>query len=131
MPPAEASMVVVAASLWLVAGLAALGWLPLAGLFPLDLYPFYSFATVWGWLAGNFFVRRRRRLIELGFRKLPILAYLFGPPSALFLLRMLTPLQSQQAAPLVPLFGLGIYLIFFLVPVTLKQPSDLGRRDVG
>lgn len=129
LPPAETTLVVVCAGLWLVAGLTALGLLPLAGFFPLALYPFFSFATVCGWLAGNVYVRRRHRRDEIRYPKLLPLIYLVAPPSLLFLLRMMAPLATQRAAPLVPLLALGIYWIFFLVPVTLRQSGGSGWRD--
>ncbi len=121
-------MLVVCAVIWLLAGLTALGILPMAGALPLDLYSFYSFASVCGWIAGNVFVRRRQRLGPTGHRWLA-LAYLIAPPSLLFLLRALATLEQQRSAPLVPAYGLVVYLIFFLVPVTLRQPAGRPRSQ--
>lgn len=128
LPPAEGVLFGMASALWLLAGLTALGILPLAGLFPLALIPFYSFASVCGWLAGNAYVWRHRQL-DLQHPRLLALTYLVGPPSLLCFLRTLAPLEHQQAAPLVPVYGLAVYLIFFLVPVTLKQSGGTSWRS--
>lgn len=115
-------MLMAGAVIWLLAILTATGLLPLAGALPLDLYSFYSFASVCGWIAGNVFVRRRRR-IGVSQRRWLTSAYLIAPPSLFFLLRTLATVEAQRSAPLVPAYALVVYLIFFLVPVTLKQPA--------
>ena len=127
----------------IVVVLAFSGAVTLAGFLELDLYRLYSFGAVLGWLAGNVYVVRRTSILRLGggggvvaaadgqpgaggkerFSRLRwrlLLVYLIGPPSMLYLLRALAPASTQQAAPLVPLLGFGVYLVFFLVPVTLK-----------
>lgn len=105
--------------LWGMGLLAARGWIDLAGGAPLDLYTFYSLASVLGWIAGNIYVARVRSLPV--YRKRVLLNYLFGPPSLLFLLRLMAPESDQRAAPLVALFSFMVYALLFLVPVTLKR----------
>lgn len=107
-------------ALWLAAILGQIGLLPLAGTFRLDLYPLYSLATVLGWLSGNVYVVRQRFLPRDRFRRRVLMSYLFGPPSLLYLLRTLAPAEIQGLAPLVPVYAMAVYGIFFLVPVTLK-----------
>ncbi len=109
---------------WLLAVLAAFGILPLRGALDLDLYRYYSLAAVLGWISGNVYLIRKRALPgEGGWKKRLLLAYLLEPPGVLFLLRAMAPLDIQKAAPLVPIYSLAIYVIFFLVPVTLKNPE--------
>ena len=91
---------------------------PDAGRFPAPslLFPF---AAALGWIAGNFFASRikseafsRRRLLAL---------YLTGPPALIWFFWAFAPREVQAAAPLVPLLSLGIYGLFFLVPVTIRR----------
>ena len=108
---------------WLLAIIGQLGLLPLAGTLRLELYPLYSLATVLGWISGNVYVTRRRVYPSPRLQKRVLISYLCGPPSLLYLLRALAPLDHQRAAPLVPVYAFMVYAIFFLVPVTLKvQP---------
>ena len=113
----------VASFVWLITILALFGLLPLAGLLGLDLYSFYSIAAALGWVAGNVYVQRVRKLPGPRWRKRLLLAYLLGPAGVVYLLRALAPFADQQAAPLVPIYGFGVYIIFFLVPVTLRQTA--------
>ncbi len=123
----ELTLLVVFSAVWLVAMLALFGVLPLAGAFNLGLYPLYSLAAALGWISGNVYMARRRRLPAGGrWRKRLLLAYLVGPPGVLYLLRSLASAADQQAAPLVPIYSFAVYLIFFFVPVTL-QPTRAAR----
>lgn len=107
--------------IWLLAVLALFHVLPLAGTIELGLYRLYSVAAVLGWVSGNIYMTRRRILPPSGrWRKRLLLAYLLEPPGIVFLLRSLAPVDVQQAAPFVPIYGLAVYAIFFLVPVTLR-----------
>lgn len=106
---------------WVIAILTMTGILPLAGEVALDLYRYYSLAAVLGWVIGNIYVFRwLRHLPRRPFRKRAFLLYLVGPPSFLYVLRALAPLDDQQAAPLVPIFSFAVYGIFLMIPLTLR-----------
>ena len=106
---------------WLLAILGQLGAIPLAGNFYFELYPLYSLASVLGWVSGNLYVHRIQNLPEMRYRKrILLINYLLAPPSFLYLIRSLAPEDIQRAAPFVPLYAFAVYLIFFLVPVTLR-----------
>lgn len=108
---------------WLVDLLVLLRVVRLADMLPLTLYGLYSVAVALGWLFGNIYVRRRRGFPPAVRRRLLIL-YVMGPPGILYLLRSMSPLELQRAAPLVPLYAFCVFAILFLVPVTiLKLPE--------
>lgn len=138
-PRCETWLLGVGSLLWLGVGLAYRGVVPLSNTWDLDLYRLFSFSGALGWLVGNIYVFRRQRLgqrlgerLEEGLpapsaerraRRLTfslLSVYLLSPPSLLFLLRVMAPPAVQAAAPLVPIYSLCIYGLFFLVPVTLK-----------
>lgn len=73
-----------------------------------------------GWLSGNVYAFRSAAAPPPVLRRRFLLVYLLGPPSCLYLLRMLAPAADQAAAPLVPLYGSLVYGIFFLIPLTLR-----------
>ena len=104
---------------WLAALASFVGLLPAAGLLDLGLYQYYGLAAFLGWLAGNVYLQRARRVPKPLKRRL-MLIYLMGPPGLLYLIRALAPLTTQAIAPLAPLYASGVFAIFFLVPVTLK-----------
>ncbi len=127
----ELVLLVVFSAVWLLAVLGLFRILPFAGAFELDLYRLYSVAAVLGWLSGNVYVVRRRVLPGgKHWRRRLLLAYLLGPPpGAVYLLRSLAPAAVQAAAPFVPIYGFLVYVIFFLVPVTLRwSPGTTHRR---
>ena len=106
---------------WLWVFVIYMGWTPLSGVLDMDLYRLYSVAAVLGWVAGNVYMFRVARLPKPGpFRKRLLLVYWLGPVSLIFLLRSLAPIESQAAAPFVPLYAACVQSLFFLVPVTLK-----------
>ncbi|MEM9554404.1 MAG: hypothetical protein AAGC60_09105 [Acidobacteriota bacterium] len=105
--------------LWLVTLCAYAGWLP-AGAFSLDLYRLFSFAGALGWLSGNVYMARRRR-VHPALRFQLLLTYLTGPLALLFLLQALASDSLQREAPLAPVYSALIYWLFFLVPVTLRR----------
>lgn len=109
----------ICALLWAFAIVARMQVLPVAGLLDLGLYPLYSLGSALGWLAGNVYVARRSRL--LGGRRKRLALYALGPLAIIALLRAMAPLESQAAAPMVPVYGFIVYWIFFLVPVTLRR----------
>lgn len=96
-----------------------MGWVELAGSLPLSLYGLYATAAALGWVFGNVYVHRSRGVSEAVRRKLRGI-YLLGPPSIVYLLRTLAPAEQQALAPLVPVYGLGVYAILFAVPVVLR-----------
>jgi hypothetical protein len=110
---------------WLVTGLGQLGFLELAGRFGLSFYGFYSAAAALGWLAGNFYMARRRGRQGDLVRRLRAM-YFLQPLSLVFLLWTLGPKELQRAAPLVPLYAVGVYGALYLVPVMLSR-MPLGR----
>lgn len=145
---AERSLLGFFGAAWMVALLHLAGVLPLAGALPLGLYGYYAFAAVAGWLAGNVYVLRRRRLAatvpptprgraagEGGRRvggpatagrrdrRLLAILYVFGPPSLVYLLWALVSSPQQRLAPLAPLWAFGVYGVFFLVPIVFPPPS--------
>lgn len=116
----ERLLVVATLPCWAVALAGAFGFLPLAGVANLSLHPYYAVAAAAGWLAGNLYVMRRRRL-ERALRNRLLVAWLLGPPGALFLLRTLAAESVQAAAPLASLYAFGVYGILFAVPVTFDR----------
>ncbi len=126
--PFELVLLAAFSAAWLLAILAGLGLVPLAGLFALDLYRLYSVAAVLGWVAGNIYVYRTQTFAEDGWRRRLLLSYLIGPPSFVYLLRALAPHSVQDAAPFVPLYSFAVYGLFFLVPVTLRATRTQRRR---
>ena len=118
----ELIMLVVFSGFWLFAALGFFGILPVAGTLDLGLYRLYSVAAVLGWVSGNVYMMRRRVLPNSGrWKNRLLLAYLLGPSGVVYMLRALASPYVQKAAPLVPIYGFGVYIIFFLVPVTLKS----------
>ncbi len=135
----ELALLVAFSAIWLLAILAGLALVPLAGTLDLDLYRLYSIAAVLGWVAGNIYISRAQSLIgatserpeRRRFRKRLLLSYLIGPLSFVYFLRALAPHAAQKAAPMVPVYGFGVYALFFLVPLTLRatRAPRRGFRD--
>ena len=103
---------------WLVLALAWFRLVPLAGSAPVSLYGFFSFAAALGWAAGTLFVQRGRRLSPAR-RRLLRWVYYLGPQGLTYLVRAMAPVYEQQAAPFAPLWALGVYSVFFLVPLAV------------
>jgi hypothetical protein len=102
---------------WIVVVLGWFGVVSLAGNLHLgSLYPLYTFACTLGWSAGTLYMHRRRGLADRERARLLILYYL-GPQGLVYLLRSMTPISFQEAAPWVPVYAFGVFSIFFLVPV--------------
>lgn len=123
LPRLELALLGMFSGAWLLAVLTGLGVLPVAGTLGLDLYTLYSFGAALGWVAGNVYVARRRRLGTRVGRRLLLLTYLVGPPALLYVLRSMAPHAAQNAAPFVPLYAFCVFGLFFLVPVTLRYRS--------
>ena len=117
---------------WGLALLYLVGIVPLPESLDLSLYALYTVAAVSGWLAGNVYVHRARRLSRVLKRRV-FLLYFVGPPGLLYLLRSMAPAREQQAAPLVPLFAWGVFAVFFFVPLTFRprrpEPPKISRRE--
>ncbi len=111
---------------WAIELVVTFGLVRIDGTLPLALYPYYTAAMSLGWLFGLIFVQRTRNFDRALRRRFAIL-YIAGPAGILFLLRDMAPLTWKQAAPLVPLYGLGVYIIFFFVPVIFRVPVGRGR----
>lgn len=112
---------------WCLALFSVATGLPLAGLVPLSLYQLYGIAAAAGWLGGNMYVQRARRLPREIRRRL-LLIYLLGPPSVVYLLRTMAPAAEQGAAPLAGLWAFGVLAIFFMVPVSLRRSDRASDR---
>lgn len=124
----ESSLLVLCVGCWAVALAHYGGVISLAGHLPLSLYGLYSTAAASGWLFGNVYNHRRRRL-PTPLKRRALLLYYLGPPGMVYLLRALAPVREQLEAPLVPLYSLGVYTVFFLVPVTLTWAPGGKPRD--
>lgn len=108
-----------------------LGWLPaLPDLAP-ALYPLYSAAAALGWVSGNVYVVRRRRLGRMHGRRLraaQLTFYLLSPPGLAYLWWSFHPALVLRSAPLVPVYAFGVYAALFAVPILLKPPRLRGPR---
>jgi len=119
-PRLEQTILIISLVAW-VTGLAGfLDLIPLAGGLTLGLYSYYSLAVALGWICGNVYIWRCRLQAGRQWRGRLLLIYLLGPPSMLFLLRSLAVKAVREAAPLAATWALGVYVILFFVPVTLK-----------
>jgi hypothetical protein len=108
------------AACWLVLLLALAGLVPLTGLLDLGLYPLYGVAGLAGSVAGHAFVWRARKQPLPAQRRLLVL-YLAGPPALPCLLRSMASAEAQLQAPLVPLWAIGVFGVFFAVPLLLRR----------
>jgi len=109
---------------WIASGVYVAGWLAPPGL-GLSFYGLFSFAGAFGWVVGNLLVLRLRALgWPTGRRRSGLVAlYLLVPAGLVALLRAMAPTDLRRAAPLAGLLALGVYAIFFLVPVTLRRKA--------
>jgi len=104
---------------WVLAIALRTPWLCAAGRLDLDLYKLYGIGAMLGWLSGNVYVARRRRWRQA---RWPLIAlYASGPVSVLLLLRSLASGAQRQATPLVPLYAVIVYWIFFFVPISFRS----------
>jgi len=106
---------------WVLAVVHNLGLLTLSANLDLTLYQLYGGAAAIGWVAGNVYVHRRRRLPQVQKRR-ALALWLVGPQGIPALLRAMAPLESQAAAPAVPLYAFGVGAIFFCVPLVFGRP---------
>lgn len=120
---------------WFLGLLALLRIFSLAGELRLGLYPLFSLSAALGWVMGNVYVQRTRR--QPPRRGLPrgLWIYLLGPPGVLILVRAMAPRIEQEAAPLVPVLAVAVFVVFFLVPVSLsavgptRSQLSIGRSN--
>lgn len=101
---------------WLLAGAHGLGLFSLAETLRLGLYPLYTVAAALGWVSGNVYVWRRRRLPRDQRRRAAAL-WLIGPQGIPALLRAMAPAADQAAAPAVPLYAFAVGAVLFTVPL--------------
>jgi hypothetical protein len=112
---------------WIVDFLALVGVARLAGSLELGLYALYSVAAASGWVAGNIYVPRSAALPK-DLRRRFFLVYFVGPLGLVYLLRAMASEATQLRAPFVPIWGIGVFTVFFLVPVVLKRTASPRRR---
>jgi hypothetical protein len=109
---------------WVVDLLVYLRIVTVAGTLDLSFYALYSTAVWLGWVSGFLYMRRRDDVSAAWHRRL-FLIYFLSPPGLLYLLRAMAPLPVQRAAPLVGLYAVCVYAIFFWVPI--KFPINRRR----
>lgn len=101
---------------WVLAGAHGVGLVSLAGALGLNLYQLYAVAAGIGWLSGNVYVQKRRRLPEDHRRRAAAL-WLVGPQGIPAVLRAMAPAAAQAAAPAVPIYAFCVGAVFFSVPL--------------
>jgi hypothetical protein len=107
---------------WVIAALFLAGWIEPPG-WRLTFYAQFALAASWGWVVGNLYVIRRRTIpAEDGFkRRLFLLLYLGLPAGLLAAVRSMMDPELRAVTPLAEPLSAGIYLIFFLVPFSLRR----------
>ena len=113
---------------WLLYFLHVLGWISLTDRLPLSLYPYYSTMSVFGWVAGMLYVQHTRHLTGPPRRRAFMVSFL-GPLSLVFVVRAMAPAIEQRSAPFVPVWALGVFSIFFFVPVSFRHAGRGGGRS--
>lgn len=112
----------------LVATLGFVGVLDVAGTLELRLYPLFGAVAAAGWLAGNVFVVRAYR--QGVSKRLLLPVYLVGPLAVIQLAWAMAPAEWQRGAPLLFLLACAVYILFFLVPWSLRaSAAPRLRRD--
>jgi hypothetical protein len=96
-------------------------FLRLDGAAPLGFYGLYGIAASLGWLFGNVYVQRTRKMEKPARRPFWGL-YFFGPLGIVYLLRSMEPFDFQRMAPLVLLYAWAVFSIFFSVPIVFRIP---------
>jgi hypothetical protein len=104
---------------WLVALVYGAGWLTPPGL-TIGFYGLFGFAAFVGWTNGLFCALRLRRRERAG-RGRWIALRLLLPAGIVALVRAMMPLEERAAAPLAGALALGVYAIFFAVPVSFAR----------
>ena len=107
--------------IWIVSLAALFGLLDLHDLIELSLYQYFGSAALLGWLFGNAYsYRLRTRSDKSG--QISIWGYLLAPPGVIYLLHAANQSALQSQVPLAPVFALMVFVVIFLVPVTLGKP---------
>jgi hypothetical protein len=131
MIPVERTLLAAFTACWAVVVLDLAGILPLHGRQDLSLYALYGTAAALGWVAGNVWIARtragRRRGADPLLRRRLLFLWLLGPPSLVTLLRAMASPDRQLEAPLAALWAFGVYVIFFMVPVSFAPERTRGR----
>lgn len=106
---------------WVAAGLYVAGGLEPPGL-ALSFYGLFSFAGAFGWVIGNLFVLRSRALrgAPAALQRRLLALYCAVPAGTVALLRAMAPAELRRAAPLAGLLAVGVYVVFFFVPWSLR-----------
>jgi hypothetical protein len=104
---------------WLLYLLVLFRALTLAGSVSPSFYVYDSIAAALGWGAGNLFVYRDRDL-DPRVRGRFLSGYFFSPLGLILLIRAMWPAAVQKAAPLVGVYALAVFSVFFAVAVKLK-----------
>jgi hypothetical protein len=97
------------------------GLLRLDGSAPLGFYGLDAIAASLGWLFGNIYVQRTRKM-DKPLRRPFVAFYFFGPLGIVYILGSMEPLDFQRAAPFLVLYAWAVYTIFFTVPVVVRIP---------
>jgi len=92
----------------------------------LGFYGLDAISAGLGWLFGNVYVQRTRKM-EKRDRRLFWPLYFFGPLGIVYLLRCMESLAFQQAAPFALIYAWCVFSIFFVVPVVVRIPFA-GKR---
>ena len=98
-----------------------LGLLSLASALALSFYQVYGTAAVVGWVSGNVYVARRRRLVSTAIRRRALVLWLIGPQGIPSLLWAMAPASLQAAAPAVPFYAFLVGTVFFAVPLVFGR----------
>jgi len=116
---------------WVALCVHGLAGHPLAGTIRLNLFHLYGLAASGGWLLGNLEVHRERRMERAApnlfprlIRRRLFLLNLLAPTGVLFLVWSLAQPQLRADYPMAPIYAAAIFVIFFLVPVSLKRVFD-------
>jgi hypothetical protein len=106
---------------WAVSLLSVAGLQDLSGRLDLPYYPYFAIAAFAGWLFGNVWVERCRRVPGTLRRSFWVL-YFFGPPGFLYLLWTMQP-AARQRDPTGALLSFAVFAALFLVPVLLRRTA--------
>lgn len=120
---------------WIVGLLSLFRLIDSSGALRISLYPLFSIAAAVGWVFGNAYRVRSRRLPSI-LRRGVFVVYYVGPLGFLVFLRSMAPRLEQAAAPLVPLYSWIVFSVLFLVPIVLRRTASkrrtlkIGDRDL-
>ncbi len=113
----DAAILGIFVAAWILASLAAFGWIDLQDRVQIGLRAYYAVAGGLGWIAGNYYRIRLRPYPNPRPYKSLLALYLGGTPSLVLLLFALSPRWLQTQLPIAPLLAIGIMAVFFAVPI--------------